>query len=151
MGTAAGEADATDVDEIDAGLLELHRNQRRRREVVPLIAEELFDRQAHPERKGLAAGGPYPGHDLQEEPQAVLEAPSVEIVPMVEMGREEVSDHIAVRPVQLDTIGAGILGDPGAVHERRLNLVDLRHTQRPWCLAAEKTFHCRGRDGLLGT
>ena len=71
------------------------------------------------------------------------------VVAPVEIRGQEAVDQVAVRAVQLDAVGARHLRQARPVHERLLDLADLRDRECARRLSRVGVFHRRGGDGLL--
>ena len=140
---------AADVEEVDAGLLQFGCDPAGRGEVVPLVSQEFLGREADAEREALAAGRADAREDLQQEPQAVLEAAAIMVVAPVEIRGQEAVDQVAMRAVQLDAVGARHLRQARPFHERLLDCSDLRDRERARRLSRDGVCHRRGGDGLL--
>ena len=148
LGRGFGDA-ATDVEEIDAGLFQCHGDPAGGGEVIALVPQKLLGGEAHPEGEIPATGPAHTGEDLQQKPQAVLQAAAIVIVAAVEIGREEGIDQVPMGAVQFDPIGTRHLGDPRPGDESGLNALDLRHGQGPGRQAGEGMGDRRGGHGLL--
>ncbi len=74
--------------------------------------------------------GSFDGLDGELEPP--LDAASVGVGAFVRIGRQELGDQVAMSTVNLDAVGSGLLGSPGALGEFLDQVLDLRDAELPW-------------------
>ena len=115
----------------------------------PPVSQEFLGREADAEREALATGPADAREDLHQEPQAVLGVAAIIVVTPVEIRGQEAVDQVAMRAVQLDTVGARHFRQARPVHERLLDFPDLRDRERAWRLSREGDSYRRSGDGLL--
>ncbi len=124
------EAAARHVDRVDAFRLEQPADLDGVLERIPfrLVVEEcivVLDRaDLHLQVKITSDFGANRADDLEHEARAVLELAPVLVLAVVDPRAEELRDEIAVRPVQLDAVRAGIARASRAPGERGRDLLE---------------------------
>ena len=91
---------------------------------------------------------PDRAHDFEREARAVLERPAVLVRSVVDRGREELGDEVAVAAVHLDPVQLGLAGAAGGLGEAVDDLVDLR-LRHPLALEAVDRVGPVGRGEAL--
>lgn len=78
--------------------------------------DEVIAIDARADNEITADGGADAGEDTHEEAAAVFHAPPYSSVPLVGIGAQKLLHEIAVRRVDLDTVGTGQLGVDRRLH-----------------------------------
>ena len=94
------------------------------------LQPETLRRQPHAEQKVWPAALAHALNNLVENAVAVLHGASVTIFTPVGFRAEELTEHVAVRPMQLHAIEAGLLGPHRGTHEVLNQLLNLGERER---------------------
>jgi hypothetical protein len=102
----------------------------------------------HPDDHRLAGreGGAHGVHDLDDQPDAVLERTAVTVGPLVRQRRQELVQQVAVRGVHLDDVEAGLVGPARARGERIDDAGDLGGVHRAGLCEAGEGHVARADD-----